>query len=198
MMEGGLHQAARIGPNAILQLVPVLDTALGERARRGLFAEAGVALPSQDSGMLPETDVVRLHRALCFWLPSLAADLLRQAGLATGSYILANRIPRMAQRLIRFMPASIGARVLAGAIDRHAWTFVGSGAFMVEGFGPLTLSIGRNPLAAGAAQHPGCTWHAAVFEQLFRSLVWPHASVVETSCCAAGHATCTFEIRCEV
>ncbi|OZA12139.1 MAG: bacteriochlorophyll 4-vinyl reductase, partial [Rhodobacterales bacterium 17-64-5] len=116
-MDGGFLQVpARIGPNAILQLVPVLDRAVGVRARKGLFAEAGVALPPPDAGMLPETEVIRLHRALCFWLPSIAPDLLRQAGLATGDYILANRIPRLAQGVIRLMPAALAARVLVKAI----------------------------------------------------------------------------------
>lgn len=197
-MDGGHCDPARIGPNAILQLVPVLDSALGERARKGLFAEAGVTLPPPDAKMLPEAEVIRLHRALCFWLPSLAADLLRQAGLATGTYLLAHRIPRPAQRLIRSLPAPIAARVLASAINRHAWTFAGSGAFAVERFGPPTVSIRRNPLAVPAPGYPGCTWHAAVFERLFGALAWPRLRVVETACCARGHPACRFEIRREV
>jgi divinyl protochlorophyllide a 8-vinyl-reductase len=194
-MDGGFqHQPARIGPNAILQLVPVLDRAIGERARKGLFVEAGVALPPPDAGMLPETEVIRLHRAVCAWLPSLAPDLLRQAGLATGDYILANRIPGFAQRIIRVLPAFLAKRVLAQAIAKHAWTFAGSGAFAVEKYNPLTVSIRHNPLAVGAADHPSCHWHAAVFERLFSALVWRSVQVVETGCCAAGEEVCRFEI----
>lgn len=193
-MDGGLSPSARIGPNAILQLVPVLDKAIGPRARQGLFHEAGVALPPPDAGMLPEAEVTRLHGALDFWLPSLAPVLLRQAGLATGDYILANRIPPLAKTAIRLMPAPLGARVLAGAITRHAWTFAGSGAFAVEGFRPLTLAIRANPLATGKPHSPGCHWHTAVFERLFGQLVWPGAHVVETACCAMGHPACRFRI----
>ncbi len=191
-MDGGYIYAARIGPNAILQLVPVLDRAIGNRARRGLFVEAGVALPPPDAGMLPETEVVRLHRSLWFWLPTLAPDILRQAGLSTADYILANRIPLLAQRAIRLMPAPLAARVLARAIAKHAWTFAGSGQFNVEGSRPLTLAIRQNPLATGTPNHASCHWHAAVFERLFSTLVWPAVQVSETCCCAAGDPLCRF------
>jgi len=146
-MDGGFADSARIDPNAILQLVPVLDQAIGNRARQGLFVEAGVPLPPPDAGMLPEAQVIRLHQSVWFWLPTLAPDMLRQAGLATADYILANRIPALAQRVIRLMPAPLAARVLAKAIAKHAWTFAGSGQFTVEHFAPLTVSIRQNPLA---------------------------------------------------
>lgn len=193
-MDGGFSHEARIGPNAILQLVPLLDQAIGPRARQGLFHEAGVTLPPPDAGMLPEDQVIRLHGALDFWLPTLAPDLLRKAGLATGDYILANRIPALAKKAIHLMPAPLGARLLAKAINRHAWTFAGSGAFSIEGFRPLTLSIRGNPLAWGKGQAPGCHWHAAVFERLFSNLVWPDTKVQETACCAMGHPACRFRI----
>jgi divinyl protochlorophyllide a 8-vinyl-reductase len=194
-MDGGfLFEPARIGPNAILQLVPILDQAIGERARKGLFIEAGVALPLPNAGMLPETEVIRLHRALGLWFPSLAPDLLRKAGLATGDYILANRIPAFAQRIIRLMPAPLAARVLATAIARHAWTFAGSGAFHIERFRPLTVTITDNPLAIGRGHGPSCHWHAAVFERLFSALVWSRVHVTEIDCCAAGDAACRFQI----
>ncbi len=190
----GFDGPARIGPNAILQLVPVLDRAIGPVRRMALFAEAGVALPPPDAGMLPESEVIRLHRAVCLRLPEEAPELLRHAGLATADYILAHRIPAVAQRVIRLMPAALAARVLAKAIARHAWTFAGSGAFAVERFGPLTVSIRQNPLATGAADHPSCHWHAAVFDRLFSTLVWPRVEVIETRCCAQGDEVCRFEI----
>lgn len=194
-MDGGFLQTpARIGPNAILQLVPVLDRAIGARARMGLFVEAGVALPRPDAGMLPETEVIRLHRAVCFWFPALAPDLLRQAGLETADYILANRIPVFAQAIIRRLPAPLAARVLAKAIARHAWTFAGSGVFQIDRFRPLIVSIAHNPLAAGSAKSPSCHWHAAVFERLFETLVWRRTRVVETECCAMGALACRFQI----
>ena len=191
-------ETARIGPNAVLQHLPVLDDALGRGRRQALMARAGVPEPPPDSGMLDETLVAPLHRAVWLSLPDRAASIQRQAGLAVGDYILTHRIPRPARALIRALPAALGARLLAAAIARHAWTFAGSGRFVVIGHRPLTFIIGQNPLAQGPADPgfgPSCHWHAAVFERLFQSLVWPHARVVETDCCAQGAPACRFVIH---
>jgi len=185
---------ARIGPNAILQHLPVLDNAIGERLRVALLHRAGVAEPPQDAGMLPEDEVARLHHAVRLFLPDRAPDIQRAAGLATGDYILAHRIPPLAQRLIRALPAPLGARLLALAITKHAWTFAGSGAFRVLGFAPLRVEIRDNPLAQHAADAPICHWHAAVFERLFGALVWPDVRVVEEHCTAMGAPGCIFRI----
>ena len=181
-------EPARIGPNAILQLVPVLDAAIGAANRHALFAASGVALPPPDAGMWPEAEVIRLHRTLTETLPDLAPTLLHDAGLATADYILANRIPAMARGLIRALPAVLGARALTGAIARHAWTFAGSGRFAVAGHHPLTLTITANLLAVG----PCCHWHRAVFQRLYGRLVWPSVRVTELACCGAGDAVCQF------
>lgn len=184
---------SRIGPNAVLQHLPVLDTAIGKRLRVALLLRAGVDEPHPGCGMLPEDEVVSLHRAVWLFLPDKAEEIQRAAGLAVGDYILANRIPRAAGGLIRALPAFLGARLLSAAITRHAWTFAGSGAFGFTSRSPLTLRIAHNPLAVGPAR-PSCHWHAAVFERLFQRLVWPDARVTEIHCCAAGDMACEFRI----
>ena len=189
-----MESVARIGPNALLQLVPVLDRALGLGECRALFDRAGVDVPPPDAGMWPETEVARPHRELVRARPDLAPGLLRAAGLGTADYILANRIPRAAKTLIRAMPATLGARLLTAAIARHSWTFAGSGHFTVVEHRPLTLSITANPLACGARDAPSCHWHAAVFERLYSTLVWPRAKVRETTCCACGDTACRFMV----
>lgn len=188
-----MQSGARIGPNAVLQHLPVLDAALGERMRGALMHRAGVPVPPPDCGMLPEEQVIPLHRAVWLFVPDRAETIQRAAGLAVGDYILANRIPRLAQALIRALPSRLGARLLSAAIAKHAWTFAGSGIFTIASRDPLTFSIARNPLAVGPL-HPSCHWHAAVFERLFQRLVWPQALVIETACCAAGDAACLFRI----
>lgn len=185
---------ARIGPNAILQHLPVLDDMIGPRLRAALLHRAGVAAPPPDAGMLPQEDVARLHHAVRLFLPDRAAEIQRAAGLATGDYILANRIPPLAQRLIRALPAPLGARLLAMAIAKHAWTFAGSGQFKVLGYRPLRVEIRENPLATGPANVPICHWHAAVFERLFGALVWPVVEVTELECSATGAPACVFQI----
>lgn len=188
------HDGARIGPNAILQHLPVLDDAIGEALRSALLYRAGVTEPPPDAGMLPEEEVARLHYAVRLFLPDRAPDIQRAAGLATGDYILAHRIPALAQTLIRALPKPLGARLLAMAITKHAWTFAGSGQFRVLGYGPLRVEIRDNPLAQHEFDHPVCEWHAAVFERLFGALVWPDVQVEEESCTSMGDPSCIFLI----
>lgn len=187
---------ARIGPNAVLQLITVLDREEGRVMRDLIVTSAGVAIPPPDSGMIPESDAARLHLAVRQVLPGRAGGILRRAGLATGEYILRHRIPRPAQWLIRVLPAPLAARVLSAAIARHAWTFAGSGAFRIRRGRVLTFEVLNNPLAVGlTADAVLCDWHAAVFERLFARLVWPACQVHEVACIAKGDASCLFQIR---
>lgn len=188
-MEGG-----RIGPNAILQLVDVLERRGEFDLCRSVLAEARAERPPRDAGMLPEADCAAVHQALRRVSPA-AEGLLEDAGLATGDYILAHRIPRLAQGVLRVLPGWFAAQVLTRAIARHSWTFVGTGEFRVESLRPLVVSVAQNPLVAGwRAERPQCIWHAAVFRRLYGRLVWPGVTVAETACCACGDAACRFEI----
>lgn len=176
-MDGGLTQpdsGARIGPNAILQLVPVLDQVQGRAARDRLLGAAGVAVPPDDAGMWPEDQCRAAHLAVWQGCGDRAGAILTAAGLGTADYILAHRIPGPAKALIRALPGPLGARLLTAAITRHAWTFTGSGTFRVCARRPMTFEIAGNPLA-----FPGrpCPWHAAVFSRLYQALVWPAARV---------------------
>ena len=187
-------EGARIGPNAILQTLAVLDRE-EEGASARVMAAAGVAVPPPTSGMLPEADCAAVHRALRATLPDRAAALLRLSGLATGDYILRHRIPPVAQRLLRLLPVRLAVPILARAVARHAWTFAGSGAFRVVSTQPLVFALAANPMIAGeAAVAPICHWHAAVFERLFSRLIWPGAQVVEECCAATGAAECRFRV----
>lgn len=198
-MDGGhilkAQAGGRIGPNAILQTLAILDRYEGHSARDLVMETAGVAVPPADSGMLPEADCAAVHRALRQCLPDRAGGLLRLAGLATGDYILRHRIPAPARALIRALPGFLGARLLVGAISRHSWTFAGTGSFRVVGWHPLTFEITDNPLIRGEyAAHPLCHWHAAVFERLFSRLVWRSAVVAEVTCAATGAPSCRFTV----
>ncbi|WP_103255773.1 bacteriochlorophyll 4-vinyl reductase [Tabrizicola aquatica] len=168
---------ARIGPNAILQLVPVLDRLEGRAARDRLLGAAGVAVPPADAGMWPEAQCRAAHLAVWQGCGDRAAAILAAAGQGTADYILAHRIPGPAKALIRSLPAPLGARLLTAAIAKHAWTFAGSGRFGITSRRPLTFEISANPLAFPG--HP-CPWHAAVFARLFQALVWSKARVEAT------------------
>ncbi|MFW5655519.1 MAG: bacteriochlorophyll 4-vinyl reductase [Roseicyclus sp.] len=188
---------ARIGPNAILQLVPVLEDAAGPDTTAHLLAMAGIfALPDPDAGLTEEGPAARLHQAMRLELPDVAPLLAREAGWRTGDYILANRIPRPAQTLLMLLPARISAPILARAVAKHAWTFCGSGRFALSSTSPPRFEIADNPVVRGErSETPLCHWHAAVFERLFSALCGRDWTCVETTCCAQGARACRFEMR---
>ena len=145
--------------------------------------------------MMDEGPAAAMHQALRRDLPDRAAALARAAGLATGDYILAHRIPKPAQALLRRLPVPVAAWLLTRAIAQHSWTFAGSGRFEVLSTRPLSFRILDNPVVRGErADGPICHWHAAVFERLFATLVHPGYRAVETACCATGAPACVFEI----
>jgi divinyl protochlorophyllide a 8-vinyl-reductase len=190
---------ARIGPNAITQVAGALDRTLGATTTRRLFGLAGlddylVRLPET---MVPETEVMRLHRVMRERLDSQTlADIARRAGLGTGDYLLAHRIPVPAQILLRLLPRPLAARALLAAITRHAWTFAGSGHFTCVPGNPTVLTIADCPICRGTrAATPACDYYAATFERLFHRLVSRRAVVIETECAAMGASHCRFEIR---
>jgi divinyl protochlorophyllide a 8-vinyl-reductase len=156
--------------------------------------------------MVDERDVTDLHRALRETLDVAEVDrVAREAGERTATYLLAHRIPRPAQAVLRRLPAPLAARALLRAIGAHAWTFTGSGRFAgappgwraaSHGGEPVRLSLHDNPTCRGVhTVAPACSYHAAVFETLFATLVHPRARVIETACEAAGGDACRFEVR---
>ena len=187
--------AARIGPNSVLQLVPVLDAQLGPLARQSLLASAGLDELPADDDLMPEGPAALLHQELRRQYPARAGELAREAGERTGDYILAHRIPTIARQVIRKMPAWLAAPILASAIEKHAWTFAGSGTFRVVSRQPVVFELADNPVVRGErADRPLCDWHAAVFQRLFNILVDQHMKCVETQCCATGAESCRFTL----
>jgi len=187
---------ARIGPNSVLQLVPLLDDLLGLEERDRLLHLSGLdALPSDD-GLMAEGPAAALHQALRAEHPSIAPMMTRRAGERTGDYIIQHRIPVAALRVMRRLPPWLAGHLLARVIERHAWTFAGSGAFRIASRSPLTFELRDNPVVRGErAARPICHWHAAVFERLFNDIVDPNLRCVETQCCASGADSCRFELR---
>jgi divinyl protochlorophyllide a 8-vinyl-reductase len=196
---GAPAAAARIGPNAIIRVAEALRREGGEGLERRVFhaARLGGYLGALPERMVDETEVQRLHRALRETLGAeRARDVSRDAGRATGDYLLAHRIPRPVQAVLKLAPAPLAARVLMSAIGRHAWTFAGSGAFTWRPGRPLSFRIRGNPVCRGTVSDvPVCDYYAATFERLFRALVHPRTTVIETECEAVGADACRFEVR---
>jgi divinyl protochlorophyllide a 8-vinyl-reductase len=190
---------ALIGPNAIIQLVEVLRTHWGNQETRKLLNAVGQGtyFDEPPSDMVPQKQVAALHQQLYSVVDRqefkrLSAD----AGRRTGDYLLAHRIPGPAQWLLKRLPDALAARVLSRAIQKHAWTFAGSGVFAYRWQGGLVFSITGNPITAGLhSEIPICDYYAATFERIFRVIVNDNWRVVERTCEATGAAACLFEIR---
>jgi divinyl protochlorophyllide a 8-vinyl-reductase len=200
--------AARIGPNAVLQLAAALDERYGRPRTEEVFLAAGHAgfLQAPPAAMVDERVITALYTSLPRQFGDTeAAEISARAGQLTGEYLLAHRIPAPAQRLMKLMPAALAARTLLSAIDHHAWTFAGSGEFAREavqrpGGGARSrvywkLSVADCPLCRGArAERQQCAYYAATFERIFREVVATSARVAETQCQALGAAACVFEV----
>ncbi|WP_371227450.1 bacteriochlorophyll 4-vinyl reductase [Roseovarius sp. 2305UL8-3] len=195
MSRGTPPSQGLIGPNAILQFLPVLDNQNGPEWREGLLLKAGVPDIPDGQSMIPETDAARVHKQVRLDVPDLAPDLARQAGIATADYILKHRIPPPVQWLLKALPARSAAAVLSRAIARHAWTFIGSGQLRVAD--PWTYKISGNPLIANENSDVClCHWHEAVFARLYQTLVASTCTCQETSCGAQGNGhICRFELH---
>lgn len=199
--EGHLSPASdirRIGPNAINQVAEVLRGEMAEAEMIGLFDLARLTgyLSNPPDKMVDEAEVTRLHQVLRTEMGiSAALRIGREAGTRTGDYLLANRIPSAVQVMLSMLPSSLASRSLLSAIERHSWTFAGSGELLVQKAFPPKLSIAGCCLCRGAEEKvPVCDYYAATIERLFRKLVDGNASVTETMCQASGSEACTFEV----
>lgn len=183
-----------IGPNSILQLLPVLDRHFDPVRRTQILDAAGIVDIPDGSCMIPEEEAARLHRQLRLEEPDVAPLLAAHAGFETANYILANRMPRFAQTLLKTLPKGPAARLLSRAIEKNSWTFAGSGHFETET--PWSFQIRNNPIVRGdVSAVPLCAWHTAVFERLYRVLVSSDCRCEETCCAAQGTGkTCHFRI----
>lgn len=188
--------AARIGPNAVLQVTEALAQAGLDRLTARVFNAACVTdwLDVPPSAMVDEHRVARLHQTLRMLAPpGQSGQVLTQAGRLTADYILAHRIPRAAQALLKRSPAWLAARLLVPAIEAHAWTFAGSARFAGHAGPPTVFELTGNPFCAGEQSAiPVCAWHQAVFQRLFQVLVSPSSLAVETNCMACGDPCCRF------
>ena len=194
MMDGTLvlEPPGLVGPNAVVQLAVTLEEMIDRGEARSFFSRLGFEelYDTPPDEMIDQRIPAQLMRALWDHFPDeMAQAIAATAGQKTADYVIAHRIPGIAKASFRIMPRSLAAKMLLKAIRRNAWTFAGSGACEVSRDQPHLISIRENPLAM-----PDCAWHVAVFERLFRRLVYGETRVSHLSCCKSGAEACTFAI----
>ena len=170
--HGRRKPGALIGPNAVLKAVEVMEERLGHAETAAILADAQIERLPSGEHMIPEIEALRLHRWLALHDPMGAFVVAEEAGARTADYIIAHRIPRAVVWLLRHLPAMLAAPLLMAAIRKHAWTFVGAGAFAARGSWAFTIDRSD---AADTVPPPGSLfhWYAAVFTSLYRQLVAP-------------------------
>ncbi len=187
----------RIGPNAITRMGEALRAAYGSSLEEAVFLSAGLSgyLHHPPEHMVPELDVRALHEALRSRLPlAQYRSVSWQAGLLTGDYLLAHRIPRLAQQALAILPRNLAGRALLAAISRHAWTFAGSGKFRATSQPSLRIELHDCPLCRGVtAREPVCDYFAGTFTRIWSTLVDPEVRILETRCGAVVPGPCVFE-----
>ena len=187
---------ARVGPNAIIQVVAAIAHRWGPETAAALLSEATAYTPDTlPHDMVDEREPLALVRLLLDRMGAdAAAPVLHDAGVRTARYLLAHRIPPLAQWVVARLPRRLGLELLLRAIGAHAWTFAGSASFSVGWYrGWPTLSFTGCAMCRGLTLHrPICTYYAGTFEHLFRILVAEDITVTEVACQAQGVPRCRF------
>ncbi len=198
-MTSAFAHPAQIGPNAIVRTLEAMRERAGDATADAVMRRAGLERYAREAPaeMVPEAEVIALYRAMRADLGRAEADAnARLAGEKTADYLLAHRIPRAAQTVLRLLPPRVAAPVLLAAIGKHTWTFAGSGVVRARAGRPASIAIEACPMCRETVDDaPVCTYYAATFERLFRTLVSGRARAVEVTCAATGADRCTFEIR---
>ncbi|MBF0585829.1 bacteriochlorophyll 4-vinyl reductase [Prosthecochloris sp. N3] len=127
-----MSEAAKIGPNSIIQTVAALEAKYGKAETEAILSRTGHQrlignLPSE---MVEES---RFHALVTDLEQDLGEQvmthILNESGQRTAAYLLSVRIPGLFQKLLKPLPPGLAFRLLLFAISKNAWTFAGSGGF---------------------------------------------------------------------
>jgi divinyl protochlorophyllide a 8-vinyl-reductase len=182
-----------MSPLAVLELLSTVELMLGPEARAAALREALIHRVPGPYEPVREDKAARLHQTVRRLWPEDAEVLLRRAGEEAGRTVVDHRLPDRGRQLLLRMPRSAAAWLLARRTEQQAWTFAGSGRFLVESAGRFSLL--DNPLVRGEkANRAICFYHAGYFERQFRAVVHPGIACVETACVAKGDPACVFRL----
>lgn len=186
------NKAGFMAPFVVLETVRAIETVLGADAGKQAMKDAHLfRLPETDEPVR-EDKAARLHQAMRRNWPDDAVEMGRIAGNGAALRIMENQITVKAQSMLAKMPRATGAWLLAKTIRQNAWTFSGTGNFVVESEQRFILN--DNPILLGEETlSTVCHFHASLFQRLFSTLIHPGLECREVACAACGDASCVFE-----
>ncbi len=181
-----------MAPFLLLEMAAAVRDVRGEDDLDMVLKEAQVfRLPDNDEPVR-EDKVARVHQAVRRLWPDQSEDIGMQAGAGAAQRIMDTQITVKAQGMLAKMPRATGAWLLAKTARQNAWTFSGSGEFVVES--ETRFILRENPIVLGEeAETTVCHFHASLFEKLFSTLIHPRLVCNEVSCNAVGDEACVFE-----
>lgn len=181
-----------MAPFVVLEMVIAIKELLGDLPLERALKEAQLfRLPEADEPVR-EDKAARLHQAVRKLWPDRAVEVCTMAGEGAAQRIMETQITDKAQSMLSKMPRATGAWLLAKTARQNAWTFSGTGEFVVESEQRFVLM--ENPILVGEdTVETVCHFHASLFERLFSTLIHPGLVCRETACHARGDAACVFE-----
>lgn len=123
---------ARMGPNSVIQTFNAVKARFGDSKAQELLRCAGLDKYSRElpCEMIDEQEFHRLVKSVCeTFNEPVRSEILLDAGRRTAYYLLQTRIPKFFQWLLKRLPTRWAAKLLLRSIQRHSWTFAGSGTF---------------------------------------------------------------------
>lgn len=185
-----------MAPFVLLEIVSAIKEVLGPDYVDIALKDAQLfRLPGADEPVR-EDKAARLHQSVRRLWPDDAVRICSIAGEGAALRIMEQQITKRAQAMLAKMPRATGAWLLAKTARQNAWTFSGTGEFIVESESRFMLH--DNPVVAGEiADTAVCHFHASLFQKLFSTLIHPRLVCHETSCQAHGDAACVFEFTME-
>lgn len=181
-----------MAPFVLLEMVRAIEDVLGPEDVQTALMDAQLhRLPDSDEPVR-EDKAARLHQSVRRLFPDHALEICRLAGEGAAMRIMESQITKRAQTMLAKMPRATGAWLLAKTARQNAWTFSGTGDFVVESEQRFILR--ENPVVLGEdAIGVVCYFHASLFEKLFSTLIHPGLICHEVACHARGDDACIFE-----
>lgn len=186
------NKAGFMAPFVVLEMAQAIKDVMGPDNLELALKEAQLFRLPEVNEPVREDKAARLHQAVRRLWVDQAEQICSLAGTAVGLRIMEQLITERAQAMLAKMPRATGAWLLAKTARQNAWTFSGSGEFIVESESRFILDA--NPVVAGeTADKAACHFHASLFEKLFSTLIHPRLICREIACSARGDAACVFE-----